>query len=310
MEKLFSGVLLLLACMPVQAQDTTTVNILTKKVVEVNEDADKTEVSLLNDRINIRDNNNNDTTTIRIGRKNIEIVDGDHKTHVNITREDKWDNDRDRKWRKRFNGHWAGFELGFNGLYNKDYSLYEGTPAAGKEFMELNQPKSLEVNLNFIEYNIVLRDDRLGLVTGLGFSMNNYKFDNPLTIDKNEDGLIYPIFLEEDNVEKSKLTVSYLTVPLMLEVQIPVNGRSNHFFISGGMLGGINLGSHTKVKNDHSKTKDHGSFNINPFKYAGIIRFGLKDISLYATCSLTSLFKDDKGPEMYPFSIGISLINF
>ena len=128
--------------------------------------------------------------------------------------------------------------------------------------------------------------------------------------DKMDDGIIYPITIEENNYKKSKLTASYLTLPLMLEFQFPVNDNTNTMFLSAGMVGALNLGSHTKVKNDHSKDKDHGSFNINPFKYSAIARIGLRDISFYATYSFSSLFKEDKGPELFPFTIGISLVNF
>ena len=306
--KLLTCSVLCIILLQARAQDTTKVNVFRKNIVEVREDIGKTEVSLLNNKINIKDDNFNDTTTIRIGRKNIEIVEGDHRTRVNVTRSDDWD-DPDWDWRphKRFNGHWSGIELGFNSLQDKDYSMY---PESEKGFMDLDQPKSLEVNINFIEYNIVLKDDRLGLVTGMGYSMNNYRLDNDLTLEKKDDRLIHPVPPEGGKASKSKLLVSYLTVPFMLELQLPVNGHSNSFFIAGGLLGGINLGSHTKVKYDHNKSKDRGNFNINPFKGAAIIRAGLKNISLYATYSMTSLFKDDKGPEMHPFSVGISLINF
>lgn len=287
-----------------QVQDTSRVNVTSsKKIVEINESAERTEVKLLNDKINILDNSANDTTLIRIGRRNIEIVEDGNRTNVTVHRTEKVEDDTDDK---HFNGHWAGFELGVNGFYDENYGMY---PDPDYDFMELNQPKSLEVNINFLEYNIVLQEDRIGLVTGMGWSMNNYKFDNDITIDKGDNGLIGWLPLEGE-IEKTKLTVSYLTVPLMLEFQIPVNKSSNHFFIAGGVVGGINLGSHTKVKYDDSKEKDRGSFNINPFKCSAQLRAGLKDIALYASYGLTPLFKDDKGPELYPFSIGISLINF
>jgi hypothetical protein len=261
---------------------------------------------LLNGNINILDNSANDTTNIRIGRRNIEIVEEGGKTDVTIHRIEK----EDKGWRKEkhFNGHWAGFELGINGFDKEDYSIYGD--ARDNEFMDLNHPKSVEVNLNFLEYSIVLQERYIGLVTGMGFSMNNYRFDNDVTIDKDENGRIYPIDLTTRDPEKSKLTASYLTVPLMLEFQIPVNGRSNRFFISGGVVGGINIGSHTKVKYDDSKEKDRGNFNLNPFKCSAIVRAGLNDLSLYASYGLTPLFKNDKGPELFPFSIGISLLNF
>lgn len=309
MKKLFLFIVILAFLTHAQAQnDTTKVKVLSKKIVEVNEDASgKTEVTLLDGKINILDNSGNDTTSIRIGRRNIEIVEEGGKTDVSIHRIEKDENARGWRRGKHFNGHWSGFELGFNGLANEDYSLYS---AADADFMELNQPKSMEVNFNFLEYSIVL-DNPIGLVTGMGFSMNNYRFDNDLTLVKGDDGIVHPLWIEEDEkVEKSKLMASWLTVPLLLEFQIPVNGRSNRLFISGGVIGGINLGSHTKVKYDGSKEKDRGSFNINPFKCSATIRAGLKDFSLYASYGLTPLFKSDKGPELFPFSVGISLINF
>ncbi len=313
MKHLFLTLLVLLCILSAEAQqDTAKVRAAGKKIVEVTDEAGKTEVNILDGKINILDNAVNDTTSIRVGRRNIEIVEKGGKTDVTIHRIEK-DEDDERKWKrgKHFNGHWAGFELGVNGLANEDYSLYGGTNHAGLEFMELNQIKSIEVNLNFLEYSIVLGDKYTGLVTGMGFSMNNYRFDNDLTVIRGTDGIIEPRYATEDEkIEKSKLTASYLTIPLLLEFQIPVNGRSNRLFISGGIVGGLNLGSHTKVKYDDSKEKDRGSFNINPFKCSATVRAGLKDISLYACYAFTPLFRNDKGPELFPFSIGISLINF
>ena len=87
-----------------KAQDTTRVNLTNKKLVEITEDAGQTEVNLLNDQVSIRDNQRNDTTTIRIGHRDIEIIDGNHRTNVNIHRSDKWDEKWESGKNKRFNG--------------------------------------------------------------------------------------------------------------------------------------------------------------------------------------------------------------
>lgn len=247
----------------------------------------------------------NDTTIIRMGKKEVIIIETGKSKHVDITKstcDDEWDNDH----RNKFDGHWASFDIGVNGFTDENYSLY-----GGQQFMELNQSKSLEVNLNFLEYNIGLQQNKknIGLVTGMGISYNNYKFDNPITIKK-VNGMVEPISLNADDLEKSKLTVAYLTIPLLLEFQIPVNDHSNSLFIAGGIEGGLNIGSHTKVKWDDSKEKERGGFNLNPFKYAAICKVGLNDISLYATYNLSPLFKENRGPGLTPFSIGISFINF
>jgi len=243
-----------------------------------------------------------DTTKIRMGKKEIIIIGSGDNTDVDVRKMER----KEEKERDQFDGHWAGLDLGINGFADENYSMYNSL-----EFMELNQPKSLEVNLNFAEFNIGLQKNKnnIGLVTGMGISYNNYKFDNPYTIRK-VNGIIEPLALSSEGYEKSKLTVAWLTVPLMLEFQIPVNDRSNNLFVAGGIVGGLNIGSHTKVKWDDKKEKERGGFSINPFKYAAICRVGLNDISLFATYNLTPLFKNGKGPELTPFSVGISFINF
>ncbi|WP_299578619.1 outer membrane beta-barrel protein [uncultured Sunxiuqinia sp.] len=280
------------------AQDSTKVGNL----VDVKEGSGRTEVGILNDRIHIEDDYSNDTTHIRIGNRNVEVIEKEGRTTVNMHRDGFRDKKKDNWRHKGFDGHWGGFELGINTFYDDGHF-------GGTGFMSLNQSKSMEVNINFLEYNIVLSDQRVGLVTGMGWTMNNYRFDNAITLQK-VDGQIVPLELEHDGLKKSKLTVSYLTIPLLLEFQIPVNDHSNEVYISGGLIGGFNLGSHTKVKTDRSKSKDHGNFNINPFKYAVTGRVGLKDIGVYATYNLSSIFKDGGGPEFFPFSVGISIVNF
>lgn len=265
----------------------------------------KIEISIGNDKEEIKvKEESKDTTIIRFGKKEMIIVEKGGNKQVDVKNSKDWDDKDDDD--QKFDGHWAGFDLGVNGFTNENYNS-----SGGVQFMEVNQVKSLETNFNFLEYNIGFQKQKnnIGLVTGMGLSYHNYKFENPYSIQK-VDGMIVPLALNPDGYVKSKLTVVYLTVPLLMEFQIPVNDRSNKLFVSGGIVGGLNIGSHTKVKWDDKKEKERGGFNINPFKYEAMLRVGLKDISLYASYNLNPLFKDNAGPDLTPFSIGISLVNF
>lgn len=93
-----------------QAQDVTKVG----RLVEVKEGADKTEVILLNDRIHIEDNYTGDTTHIRIGKRKLEIIETDGQTNINVHRDVHFEDENDEKKRKKFNGHWAAFEMELN----------------------------------------------------------------------------------------------------------------------------------------------------------------------------------------------------
>ena len=241
-----------------------------------------------------------DTSIVRIGKKDVKVID--HKSGTEII----WGKDKRHKHDPdRFDGHWEGIEFGFNGFDKEDYSMYN---SADKDFMSLNQGKSIEFNLNFYELNIGLAKNYVGLVSGMGFSFNNYRFDNDYTIAKGATRT-EPVALDPNNLSKTKLAVSYLNVPVLLEFQIPVNHNEGRLFINGGIVGGVKIGSHTKVKYGDKKDKDRSGFNLNSFNYAATARIGYKDISLFAKYSLTPLFQTGKGPELTPFTIGISFLD-
>ena len=243
---------------------------------------------------------NTDTAIVRIGKKEIEVIDRDGKTEI------CWGVHKNRKEKKgKFNGHWEGIEFGFNALGKPDYSMYN---SADKDFMSLNQGKSMEFDFNFYELNIGLVKSYIGLVSGMGLSFNDYRFENSYTLKKGPE-MTEPVLLSYDNLSKTKLAVSYLNVPLLLEFQIPVNQNEGRLFVNAGLIGGVKIGSHTKVKHGDTKDKDRSGFNINSFKYDATARIGYKDISLFAKYSLTSFFESGKGPALTPFTIGISFLN-
>lgn len=274
--------------------DTTTVKIGKTEIVKVIE--------------------GNDTVIINIGNKELKIIDSKDGTSIDFITLDDFDQDegKNKKSRRSFNGHWKGLELGMNNYLTSDYSL---TLPAEAQFMELNTGKSWCVNLNMLQYDIGFGTDKVGLVTGLGLEFNNYRFDRDNSIIK--DPVTRKIVSKEYDaatyIEKSKLSTSYLTVPLLLEFQIPVSGYKR-IHISGGVIGGLKIGSHTKViyKEDGSKQKDKISddFNLSPLRYGLTARIGYRALKIFATYNITPMFETGQGPVLYPVSIGFILADF
>lgn len=268
-----------------------------------------------------------DTVHIRIGKHHVEVVSGDKNTHIDVETmddfESKWD---DYKWewdpevedakpkkkkKRKFDGHWEGLDFGVNLLMDQaplgdkvaPYALYpEGTP----NFMEVRPEKSFEVNWNIAEYSFGL-GSYMGFVTGIGLNFNDYKFKNKYTIVKDENGMIQPSALPEEDFRKSKLSTVYLTAPLLFEVQIPGNHGSDRLFVTAGVVGGLKIGDHTKYKIGNEKSKDKGDFNLNPWRWSYMAKIGFDDFGIYATYCNTPLFESGSGPELYPLSIGVTM---
>jgi len=181
-------------------------------------------------------------------------------------------------------------------------------------YMDLNTGRSWNFNLNFLEYGLGFGTDKIGLVTGLGLEWNNYHFDHNNNIIENDEGRIVEyipdIVVEGGNLDKSKLQTTYLTMPLLMEFQIPAGKK--RVFINGGVIGGVKLTSKTKMvyreSGDKQKDKVKDDFNLSSVRYGFTVRAGYRALKLHATYYPTSLFEEGKGPELYPFSVGLTVL--
>ncbi len=289
--------------------DSTKVNIGKKNVVTVVDGPDRVEVAVGNG-VEVITDEWGDTTHIRIGRRTFKVIDGHNGTYVKVEK----DIDRPR-WSGRFNPHWAGLEVGVNVMTGADYSVYGGEYDQFGDFMDLDPGKSLSWNLNIMEFAFKNERKTFGVVTGLGFSFNDYAFSDPVTLEKSgTPPMTIPVALEPNasnqSVKKSKLHVNYITAPLMLEVKTPLRMGSSRLYLAGGVIGSLYLGAHTKYKYyNKDKYKSKGNYNINQWKYELTGRIGFGDFCIFANYSMTSLFKDGRGPEVFPLLVGISFPN-
>lgn len=262
-----------------------------------------------------------DTTRITFGNREINIIESDSGTDIKVRKKDhesgKWETDEkwssERKsWRRSggFKGHLDGVEIGYNGLLNKDMEMSLTGPDA---FMSLNGSplKSLNLNVNALQVSRKIAGNYFGVVTSLRLEFYNYVFDNNSSIRKDENGIIVPRAYTQE-LDKSKLVASYFSIPLLLEYQFPAAlSRKKRMWIAAGVIGSIKLSSHTKVKyredGDRRKDKSRDDFNINVLRYSLTARMGYSGFYVYGNYSPVPFFEKNKGPELYPFSVGIGL---
>ncbi|HNY04051.1 MAG TPA: outer membrane beta-barrel protein [Bacteroidales bacterium] len=234
---------------------------------------------------------------------------------------------------KKFNGHWAGIDLGISGY---------ATPAGDMNFnpdhpyMNMNTARSLMVNINPFELNLNLLKNKLGFTTGLGFQFSNYQFTGNYVMLQDSSAIVaYRVKDDQGNfvkLESNKLMVSHITVPLLFEFQTNPFRRTNSFHVSVGVILGARIGSYTKqeypeksgsyylVDSDgtavaHYETSKHtvrerGAYHLDPFKVDAAFRIGWSHLNLFGTWSLTKMFQKNEGPELYPFTTGITLVGW
>ena len=216
-------------------------------------------------------------------------------------------------WDEKFEGHWSGIEFGFNGLANADYSMY---PALEDHFLDNDLFRSNVLNLNILQYSRGFQQTRnnIGIVTGVGVSFQSYHLDNNTTISIDEIKKIHPSVIYYDSSQKSKLSIAYLEVPLLVEFQIPIRNKANRLYFATGVTGAKKFESHTKLKyrkdGKREKLKSPGDYSINDYKVAATFRMGYRWVNLFASYDIVPLFEHSRGPVIYPFSFGFKLISF
>lgn len=255
-----------------------------------------------------------DSISVNIGDIEVDVHEKGTKVRVG-GREIKVDEDGNvdikKVKRTRFDGHWGGINMGINGFLTTDNKF--GVPPE-YDFMEPKYQRSYQFNLNLWEQNFNLINNKFGLITGIGFQWNNYFFNNNVFL-RGDSSVLYGYRERVDgrSYEKSKLVVSYLSVPLLMEYQTNKYSRSDSFHLTAGMIMGVHLKAHTKnVFNDSGKSKVKGreDYNIAPFRWDAHAGIGWGKINLFASYSLNSMFLNEKGPELYPFTVGITLLGW
>ncbi len=281
-----------------------TLNILGK--LEVIETPENTRVTLGENEVLIVEENG-DTVRVVLGSRGISIVEGKEGTEIKVMEMDDFPRTRHNARKKRFRPHFAGLEIGLNNYVTSDFAL---TLPPEDAYMDLNTGKSWNWNVNIIDYGFGLGTDKVGIVSGLGFQFINYNFDGQNSIRKDPVSGAIGEYVPDyaGNITKSKMNITYLTVPLLLEFQIPAPRK--RIYISGGVVGGLKLWSNTKIKytvsGEKSKEKAKGDYNLSPLRWGFTARVGYRALGFYANYYMTPLFKKDLGPELYPFDIGLA----
>ncbi len=248
-----------------------------------------------------------DTTRLKLGSTRVIIIE--EKNRTTIVEGDTIQAPKKKKKNRGDFGHWAGFDIGVNGFLTYDNQLDLPTEA---RFLELDYSRSLTFRLNFLEKRIRIIGDFVALTTGMGVQWNRYGLKNNYDVSFNKDS-IFGVENTSVNYTKNLLKATYLQIPLMLDLNTSHNAKRS-FHLSAGVIGGYKITSRLKTRFEDEgrtyKNKTKGHYQFNPFQAYATVQVGYGKFTLFANYGLTRIFEKNKGPQLYPFTIGVKVIDF
>jgi len=134
--------------------------------------------------------------------------------------------------------------------------------------------------------------------------MFNFRYENNISYHKSP---AY-IFRDSVNFSKNKLYASYLSVPLMINVNTRP-GKKKGLSFSAGVSAGYLIGSRNKqISEERGKVKTKGDFDLEQFRLAYVGELGLGPIRLFGSYSIRPLH--GTGLKQYPYSVGLRFSNW
>lgn len=147
---------------------------------------------------------------------------------------------------------------------------------------------------------------------GVGYSRARY-FNNGYLTHKNIDGDDFSTFnpIRSDSSYKSNAyTTRYLDIPFEIRYRSKPNSKGHSWKASVGFRVGFRLGSYTTTKTSDGRYSDFIQPNLTRNRYGLTGRVGYGRVGLVGYYGLTRLFEPEKGHELIPFSVGISIAPF
>ena len=211
------------------------------------------------------------------------------------------------RWKgKTVKTRWVMFELGISGMDTKDpYTLENGADP-----FEIRYIKSTNVNLHLIQQKIRIIKNHLNFIYGLTFEFHKYFFDNPVVLEP-DDPKVNFTYIENANFDKNRLNYTYLTVPVMINIESDPGHLCRSFHFSAGVFGGPLIGANFKTKNGE-KNKEKDNFNLSKWRYGIRSEIGYGLITFYGTVALNELFQEEKnnGYVVTPYCLGLIIVPF
>lgn len=175
---------------------------------------------------------------------------------------------------------------------------------------------SKSINVYFMFDFPFKTNPKLSMAFGPGIASDHMLFSKThVGIKDNTPTLYFTNQSDTNHFKKTKLATVYLEAPVEFRYSAdPVTGKGFKFAI--GVKVGTLLTAHTRNVKFESKTnttindyvmKESSKRFLNKNRLSAMGRIGMGHFTLYGTYQFSPLIKDGLGPEVRPYSVGITL---
>lgn len=265
---------------------------------------------------------------VRIGLDGVHVKDGNEETHVTwdgvYHRDGKevtkviWGKDSTKLKRPSlYSRKGLNFYFGLNTLTGGENEIavpYPGAPPYVPNFT-LNPTGSRYASIEIARFVTLSEGKKSAFRLGYGLEIDwyNFMFDHNRIATKGPNGVqfaaAYTAPGKEIALSKNKMSVSYLTLPIMPHFAFDKKSAVQMIAIGGYVS--YRLDTWTKAIEEESGNlrKETSNLYVNPFRYGVRAEFALRHFpDLFFSYDLSPIFEPGKGPEMRGLAFGIRLL--
>lgn len=165
----------------------------------------------------------------------------------------------------------------------------------------------------YLCYDFPIKKSHFSFAAGLGISANAIHLNKQYFSfqDSGALGASARVLPDTSNSKRYKFGTAYLQAPFELRYFGNNLNRNKGFKAAIGVQVGLLLGGHTKtvgtVSGSIVKEKVNTKRYITPWNLAATARMGWGNFSIYGSYNISPIFKDNEGPAMTPYTIGLCI---
>jgi hypothetical protein len=265
---------------------------------------------------------------VRVGLDGVHVKDGNEETHVtwdgvyhregNEVTKVIWGKDSTKTKRPNlYSRKGLNFYLGLNTLTGVEPELaipYPGAPAYVPNFT-LDPMGSRYASIEIARFVTLSEGKKSAFRLGYGLEIDwyNFRFDHNRIATKGSNGVQFTTITSSTGKEvamsKNKMSVSYLTLPIMPHFSFDKKSAVQMIAIGGYVSYRIDTWTKAIEEESGNLRKETTNLYVNPFRYGLRAEFALRHFpDLFFSYDLSPIFESGKGPEMRGLAFGIRLL--